>query len=101
MAYNKALTRQMVFDRLDRLPGSMETRKAYIDNRIAAAHDELERMGIHLRADSAADLMLLVDMTVWQHNNRDKETGRPEWLRMRLRDRFIQDNGRGGGSCDP
>ena len=35
--------------------------------------------------------MLLVDMTVWEYQNRDKMTGMPEWLRIVRRERFLAD----------
>ena len=57
--------------------------------RIEAAAEELKRTGITL-TDSADDLMLLVDFTVWKYQNRDKAAGMPEWLRLARRERWLQ-----------
>ena len=35
--------------------------------------------------------MLVADTVVWQYQNRDKDTGMPEWLRLARRERFIQE----------
>lgn len=69
----------------------------YYERRAQAAEQELERSGIHLLTDSADDLMLLVDLTVWQIQNRDKPGGSPDWLRMRIRNRWLQEQ-RGQGT---
>lgn len=62
----------------------------YMKTRIDAAAKRMGENGIHL-TDSTDDLMLLVDMTVWEYQNRDKMTGMPEWLRMVRRERFLAD----------
>ena len=74
--------------RLNRLPGdtSLDT---YLGYRIMAAIEELEKTGIRLR-DGEEDLLLVVDTAVWQYQNRDSGAGMPDWLRLRRRERWIQ-----------
>ena len=62
----------------------------YLMPRIEAAADELAGAGIRL-TDSSGDVMLLVDMTVWNYQNRDKNAGMPEWLRVKRRERWLQE----------
>lgn len=66
----------------------------YLNTRIAAARERLEGNGIHL-TDSQEDLMLLVDMAVWEYQNRDKPGSMPEWLRLMRRERWIREGGGG------
>lgn len=61
----------------------------YFVQRIEAAEAELENTGISL-TDSADDLMLVVDYTVWQYQNRDSAGTMPEWLRLRRRERWLK-----------
>ena len=37
------------------------------------------------------DLMLVVDMAVYQYQNRDSNAGMPEWLRLRRRERWLKE----------
>lgn len=37
------------------------------------------------------------DVTVWQHQNRDKPGAMPEWLRLRRRERWLSQRNEGGG----
>ena len=84
----------MVKARLNRLQTDT-TLDEYLTARITAAIQELESTGIHLK-DTMEDMMLVVDMTVWQYQNRDKDTGMPDWLRLRRRERWIQQIHGGG-----
>ena len=61
----------------------------YFMARIEATAGELKKNGITL-TDTAEDLMLLVDSTVWQYQNRDKPGNMPEWLRLKRRERWLQ-----------
>ena len=74
--------------RLNRLQDDT-TLDAYLQARINAARNELEATGIHL-TESQEDMLLVVDMTVWQYQNRDKDSGMPDWLRLRRRERWLQ-----------
>ena len=79
----------LVKTRLNRM-SSDEKLDDTLKYRIEAVAKELEKTGITL-TDSADDMMLLVDMAVWQYQNRDKNTGMPEWLRLRRRERWLQE----------
>ena len=78
----------LVKARLNRL-ASDATLDTYFVQRIEAAEAELESTGISL-TDSADDMMLVVDYTVWQYQNRDSAGTMPEWLRMRRRERWLK-----------
>lgn len=88
MAVNTDTALEMVKARLNRLAGDTRLDE-YFAQRIQAAIGELEGTGIRL-TDSAGDLMLVVDYTVWSYQNRDKPGGMPDWLRLRRRERWLQ-----------
>ena len=77
----------LVKTRLDRIHVNEQTEE-YLRIRIEAAVQELKKNGITL-TDSTDDLVLLVDFTVWEYQNRDKPGGEPGWLRQRVRDRVL------------
>ena len=85
MAVNQETALSLVKARLNRLDANLDP---YLTQRVAAAVAELTRIGIQLN-DSADDLMLVVDYTVWQYQNRDTPGAMPEWLRLRRRERWI------------
>ena len=87
--YNAMLALNLVKDRLNRMRVATQDDE-YLKTRIDAAAKRLEKNGIHLM-DTTDDLMLLVDMTVWEYQNRDKAAGMPEWLRQVRRERFLAD----------
>lgn len=78
----------LVKARLNRLP-SDTTLDEYLTARIMAAEQAIEKTGIVLTT-SVADLMLVVDYTVWEYQNRDKPGSMPDWLRLRRRERWVQ-----------
>jgi len=84
--------------RLNRLPGdtSLDT---YLGYRIEAAIEELESTGIKLD-DGNEDLLLVVDTAVWQYQNRDGGGGMPDWLRLRRRERWLQQHSREAAEDD-
>ena len=82
----------LVKSRLNRL-ASDTSLDEYLTARVTAAEKELEAIGIHLSADAPDDLMLLVDYTVWQYQNRDKPGGMPDWLRLKRRERWLRERG--------
>ena len=86
----------MLKSRLNRLPGDT-TLDDYLTTRIHAAIGEIEATGITLN-DNIQDMMLVVDYTAWSYANRDKNTGMPEWLRLRRRERWLQE---GADGFDP
>ena len=79
----------LVKARLNRLAGDtfLDT---YFQARISAAAQNLESIGIIL-TDSQEDLMLLVDYTVWEYQNRDRPGAMPLWLRLKRRERWIRE----------
>ena len=87
-AYDEGQALALVKTRLNRLPGDT-TLDDYFLARIDAAAQALESTGIIL-TDSMADLLLIVDYTVWEYQNRDQPGGMPDWLRLRRRERWLQ-----------
>ena len=88
MAVNESTALELVKARLNRLQSdtSLDT---YLQTRISAAVQELTRIGIKLQG-SNDDLMLVVDYTVNEYQNRDTPGSMPEWLRMRRRERWLR-----------
>lgn len=82
----------LVKTRLNRVEGDTSLDE-YLKARIGAAMQSLEATGIKLD-DGADDLMLVVDYTVWEYQTRDKPGGMPDWLRLRRRERWVQQMGR-------
>ena len=88
MAINTAAALGLVKARLNRLP-SDTTLDGYLLERINAAIGEIEATGIIL-TDTSADMLLVVDYAVYQYQSRDKPGGMPDWLRLRRRERWLQ-----------
>lgn len=88
-AVNETTALSLLKARLNRLSGdtSLDT---YFQARISAAVQSLEGTGITL-TDSEEDLMLTVDLAVWQYQNRDKPGSMPEWLRLQRRERWLRE----------
>lgn len=89
MAYTELTVLGIVKARLNRLASDTSIDN-YLKQRIAAADKELERTGIRLEADDPDDQMFLADLVAYQHNNRDKPGGMPEWMRLKRRERWLQ-----------
>lgn len=87
--FDPELVLSLVKQRLNRLPTDTSL-DAYLSARIEAAASELERQGIHLTYDTD-DAVLLVDYTVYQYSARDNSGGMPEWLRYRIRCRWLSE----------
>lgn len=96
MAVNTAQALALVKTRLNRLQ-SDTTLDEYLLARIEAAQQELNRMLRVDLDDGMDDLLLLVDYTVWSYQNRDQSGAVPQWLRLRMRQRFLRMEG--GGSA--
>lgn len=79
----------LVKARLNRLQSDTSLDE-YLNARIDAAVQELEGTGIKLE-DTQEDLLLTVDYTVWQYQNRDNPGSMPEWLRLRRRERWLRE----------
>ncbi|MDO4564838.1 MAG: hypothetical protein Q4C04_04420 [Clostridia bacterium] len=87
--YGKDIVLEIVKSRMDRGGVTVPPiQLAYWLQRIEAAAQELERMGLAL-TDCAADNVLLADYTVWKINNRDTTGEMPSWLRRALRNRWL------------
>lgn len=80
--------------RLNRMAADTSLDSAFT-YRLQGAEEELNQMFRADLTDSTADLLLLVDYTVWGYQNRDKSGAMPNWLRLKLRERFLK----GGGSA--
>lgn len=78
--------------RLNRMAADTSLDSAFT-YRLQGAEEELNQMFRADLTDSTADLLLLVDYTVWGYQNRDKSGAMPNWLRMKLRDRFLKGGG--------
>lgn len=89
MAINVETVVALVKQRKDMMTG-ISQRDDYITARVNAVISEMAGKGIHL-VDDPADVMLAVDMTVWQYNNRDQSGAMPEWLRLARRERWLND----------
>lgn len=93
MAVDVNMALNIVKARLNRLSDDT-TLDAYLTARIHAAADEIEATGITL-TDSAGDTLLLADYAVWAYSNRDKPQSMPDWLRLRRRERWLQEGANG------
>lgn len=85
---NRESALRMVKSRLNRLQTDTSL-DDYLMGRLDAAVQELEGTGISL-TDSAEDLMLAVDYTVWKYQNRDAAGSMPDWLRLARRERWVR-----------
>lgn len=89
MAINVETAVALAKQRKDMMPG-ISQRDEYIEMRVKSVISELEGKGIHL-VDTESDLMLVVDMAVWQYNNRDNMDAQPMWLTLARRERWLND----------
>ena len=90
MAVNQNIALNLVKARLTKLNVNVGQLDEYLMYRIDAPEQEINSMIPAPLTDSAADLMLVVDYAVYAYQNRDKAERMPEWLRYRLRCRFLQ-----------
>lgn len=74
--------------RLNRTPGDTSL-DVYLLARLDAAAAQLEKTGIRLTG-GIDDMLLTVDLAVYNYQNRDKEGREPDWLRARKRERWVQ-----------
>lgn len=90
MAYSEQMALEMMKSRLNRLQTKTPL-DAYLKARLDAAAMSLEKKGIHL-TEMVDDTLLLVDVAVWDYQNRDQAGGTPEWLRVKIRERWLHDD---------
>ena len=95
MQNTKETALALLKERLDRL-GTDTSRDKLWNARIDDAIAYLNRIGVKIMpdkdgglTDSMDDLMLIVDLAVWRHQNRDKGEDDPNWLRRRLGERWL------------
>jgi hypothetical protein len=93
MAYTEATVLGILKGRLNRLPSDTSL-DDILKPRIKAADAELKRTGINLIEGDAYDSVFLADFTACRYQNRDKDTGMPEWLRLARRERWLSGKGR-------
>lgn len=98
MAVDTTTALALMKARLNRL-ASDTTLDTYFQARISAAITELTATGIVLD-DGQEDLLLVVDTAVWQYQNRDSGGGMPDWLRLRRRERWLQQHAREAAKDD-
>lgn len=91
MAVNAQTALLMVKTRLNRLATDTSL-DDYLSARIEASEQQLQAIGISLN-DTTEDLLLVVDLAVWQYQNRDQATEMPPWLRLRRRERWLREGG--------
>lgn len=79
----------LVKSRMNRLPSDTSLDN-FLGQIIASAERDLQKQTGTLDEADADDLMLLVDYSEWRYKNRDQSGGMPDWLRYRIRCRFIR-----------
>ena len=88
MGVNHETALSLMKARLNRLANDTSLDQ-YFAARITAAENQLTEIGIDL-TDSDDDLLLVVDLAVWQYQNRDKPGGMPDWMRLKRRERWLR-----------
>jgi hypothetical protein len=63
---------------------------SYWDSALDAAAAELERKGIVLQ-NTVDDNMLVANLAADNLGSRDRAGGRPDWLRLAIRERWLQE----------
>lgn len=81
---------RLLKSRLNRLPGDT-TLDEMLTARLQAAAEELKRKGIVLDEASVDDTTLVVDVAAWNYGSRDKPGGVPDWLKLRIRERWLHE----------
>lgn len=90
MKYDADSVLALVKSRLNRLQSDTSI-DDYLRARIEGAAIELQRQGVAITR-AMNDTMLLVDTVVWQYQSRDKGGAMPDWLRLRLRERWLMND---------
>ena len=91
MALNETTALALLMGRLDR-PGvaTPAPLTEYWTSALRAAAAELARKGIHLE-DTVEDCMLVANLAADDLLSRDRTTGRPVWLTLVIRERWLQE----------
>ena len=91
-----------------RLGIRVDTLDSYLEQLLKAAKDKIEKqMGVEIDEDRGDHIAVWVDLAVWYYQNRDgtahqTQTGRdigamPEWLRLELRELYLDYHLKKGG----
>ncbi|MEA4914570.1 MAG: hypothetical protein VB061_08365 [Christensenella sp.] len=91
MAYNETTALSLLMGRLDR-PGvaTPAPLTEYWTSALRAAAAELTKKGILLQ-DTVEDNMLVANLAADTLLSRDRTTGRPGWLTLAIRERWLQE----------
>ena len=91
MAYNETTALALLMGRLDR-PGvaTPAPLTEYWTSALRAAAAELTKKGILLQ-DTVDDNMLVANLAADNLLSRDRTTGRPVWLTLAIRERWLQE----------
>ena len=81
--------RKLMKARLNRLESDTSL-DGLFEEIIRASAEEIEKTGIKLQ-DTSQDMMLVVDTAVWRYQSRDSQAGMPDWLRLRRRERWLNE----------
>ncbi len=91
MAYNETTSLLLLMGRMDRAGvATPAPLTEYWSSAIRAAAAELTNKGIVLQ-DTVEDSMLVANLAADNLMSRDRTTGRPEWLTLAIRERWLQE----------
>ena len=91
MAYNETTALSLLMGRMDRAGvATPAPLTEYWTSALRAAAAELTNKGIVLQ-DTVEDSMLVANLAADNLNSRDRVTGRPEWLTLAIRERWLQE----------
>ena len=91
MAYNENTALSLLMGRMDRAGvATPAPLTEYWTSALRAAAAELTNKGIVLQ-DTVEDSMLVANLAADNLNSRDRTTGRPVWLTLAIRERWLQE----------
>ena len=91
MAYNEPTALTLLLGRMDRAGvATPAPLTEYWTNALRAAAAELTNKGIALQ-DTVEDSMLVANLAADNLLSRDRSGGRPEWLTLAIRERWLQE----------
>ena len=91
MAYNETTALALLMGRMDRAGvATPAPLTEYWTSALRAAAAELTNKGIVLQ-DNVEDNMLVANLAADNLMSRDRTTGRPEWLTLAIRERWLQE----------
>ena len=91
MAFDQSTALALLMGRMDRAGvATPAPLTEYWTSALRAAAAELTNKGIVLQ-DTVEDSMLVANLAADNLNSRDRATGRPEWLTLAIRERWLQE----------